>query len=274
LSGGSGQWSLTDGAGLTFAGEVNDGVVSVKLEGAEIARYETGATIKRDSVVSDEIHGSYVGIQQEKGLLADPPPPLLPKVPRAPVVIKRTPVTCSELPILEDQSGPPHTRRASTIEEFLERTVPELPVDRVGHTLMKPSWEPKLDAKGKVAKANFKLVTKIVRPRWAPAHPPPSEKDRALSDKAVDLIKKHEEKHRDIARTAAARAICAALGLPLQQAKKALWKAWCEGLRAQEELDLHEGQFHVVYDEDSKVIDVTMLPVGKRPTYTDTPECK
>jgi predicted secreted Zn-dependent protease len=105
------------------------------------------------------------------------------------------------------------------------------------------------------------VTTTIVRPRWAGGRPNPANK--AAIAKAEELIKKHEEKHRDIARAHAARAVKQMKGKTEKQADTVLAKILKEYDSAQKALDASEGMMSVVEKDGGATIDIIIGPVKK-----------
>jgi hypothetical protein len=149
---------------------------------------------------------------------------------------------CSEEPTIDTASPVPVTINADSAVEFVQKAAQAL-----GNPHMAPAfaWNPEADEKGRVTKVNLKITTKIIRPRWGGGRLGTSGRDpdheRALIKRAEDLIKAHEERHRDIARDFAKKAVCAAMGKSGKAVDQAIKDVLCAMNKAQEALDGKEG---------------------------------
>jgi hypothetical protein len=144
-----------------------------------------------------------------------------------------------EVPTIKATSPVPFDVRADTADEFVRSSNAALgSVGEVGH--MQPSINWNLETtNGRVTKVNMVVETQIVRPRFAGGRP--SDAERAVIKQAEELIKAHEERHRDIARDFATRAVKAALGKSAQDAEKTLAKFMRDMDAAQATMDHREG---------------------------------
>jgi hypothetical protein len=178
---------------------------------------------------------------------------------------KAGPGTCSEQPTWESDTPVPTDIRADSALEFVNKMKAALG----GSPHMEPSftWSPEANDKGRITKVNMKIKTKIIRPRFAGGRM--SDAERALVNKVEALIKAHEERHREIAKTYAQRAVCAAIGKestskdPSQEAPyvKAMKTVMCEMNKAQEALDHKEGTLRwTLADGGTGVTDVNLAP--------------
>ena len=123
-----------------------------------------------------------------------------------------------------------------------------------------------VDAKGKVTKVNMTVELSISRPRYGGGRG--SDKDKAIIQKAVELIKDHENQHAAIAKQMFAAAVCAALGKKEADAEKAIDNIVCKTMaKAQEDYDMQHGQIVVIKDSTGAPSDVTTGPVATRPDY-------
>lgn len=173
----------------------------------------------------------------------------------------KAPAACSESPNWQPVQSIPVDIRADTAVEFVSKVKGALG----GNPHMQPnvSWAPDVDDKGRVTAVHFSITTKIVRPRFAGGRP--SEEERQLITKVEDLIKAHEERHRDIAKDFAQRAVCAALGKSSAGTpapyEVAINKTMCAMNKAQEDLDHKEGTLKWTLDSGgTKVLDVALAP--------------
>ena len=146
----------------------------------------------------------------------------------------------TELPTFKATTPVPFDVRADTADDFVANANAGMGgVGTVGH--MKPSfsWNLETDARGRVTKVNMVVETEIVRPRFAGGRP--SDAERAVIKQAEDLIKGHEERHRDIAKDFATRAVKAALGKTASQADATLNQFMKDMDAAQVTMDHREG---------------------------------
>jgi len=174
-----------------------------------------------------------------------------------PLQQKSAPATCSEQPTWNPEVSIPADIRADTALDFSQQVKSALG----GNAHMKPSfsWAPDVDDKGRITKVNMTITTKIVRPRFAGGRP--SDQERALIVKLEGLIKAHEERHREIAKKFAQRALCAAIGKTGSTYEKAINGVLCEMNKAQETLDKSEGTVRWTLDPaGGQVVDVGLAP--------------
>jgi Bacterial protein of unknown function (DUF922) len=174
-----------------------------------------------------------------------------------PLQQKSGPATCSEQPTWKPEVSIPTDIRADTALDFSQQIKRALG----GNPHMQPSftWSPDVDDKGRITKVNMTISTKIVRPRFAGGRP--TDQERALIVRLEGLIKAHEERHRDIARRFAQRALCAAIGKDGNSYEKAINTVLCEMNKAQEALDKTEGTVRWTLDPTgSRVVDVGLAP--------------
>jgi hypothetical protein len=174
-----------------------------------------------------------------------------------PLQQKSAPATCSEQPTWNPEVSIPADIRADTALDFSQQVKSALG----GNAHMKPSfsWTPDVDDKGRITKVNMTITTKIVRPRFAGGRP--SDQERALIVKLEGLIKAHEERHREIAKKFAQRALCAAIGKTGSTYEKAINGVLCEMNKAQETLDKSEGTVRWTLDPaGGQVVDVGLAP--------------
>ena len=174
---------------------------------------------------------------------------------------QKAPATCSEKPNWQPEQSIPVDIRADTALDFVSQMKTALG----GNPHMKPSftWNPETYEKDRITKLNLNITTMIVRPRFAGGRP--SDAERKLIDKAESLIKAHEERHRDIAKTFAQKAVCAAIGKSSAgkppDYEHAIKAVMCEMNKAQEALDRKEGTLRwMLGDGGSRVVDVNLAP--------------
>lgn len=137
------------------------------------------------------------------------------------------------------------------------------------HTAAEVEWNLE-STDGKVDKTNTELKTKIIRPRYGGGRA--SDAEKALIKRAVEFIKAHEERHRDIARAAYQQAICDALGKSLTAANAVFEKTRCvTEPEAQAALDAKEGKLEWVQDKNNNVVD--FKAVGVKANYKPD-DCK
>ena len=164
---------------------------------------------------------------------------------------------CNESPTFTVSSPVPVDVLADSVVEFNNRMNAALG----GNPHMQPKfgWNFEVDPNWRVTKANLTVDTQIVRPRWSGGRP--SDKERALINKAVELIKAHEERHRDIAKAAMSVAVCATHGKTEAAATKALNDAFKKMDQAQNDLDAAEGRMSIVLDGNGQPADVVLVGV-------------
>jgi len=123
---------------------------------------------------------------------------------------------------------------------------------------------------GKVDRTNTELETTIIRPRYGGGRA--SQQEKALIKRAVEFIKAHEERHRDISRAAYQQAICDALGKSLGAANAVFEKTRCvKEPGAQAALDAKEGKLDWVQGPGGTVVD--FKAVGVKANYVPA-DCK
>ncbi|GHB83665.1 hypothetical protein GCM10010347_63170 [Streptomyces cirratus] len=258
VTGSAKQLDLVDGHG-TYTTTQDGEVFAKTIQNGRVSGTDLGGTVKIESIRCDEVSGSHAGAQ---GPLTDSEP--------TPVTLTKT--GCSEVPTIID-SNDVNTINASTVNEFLKNARYDAGgAAAVGH--LKPEIEDRFefDGKNNVKKVNYTLKTKIAHPRWALGHPLPTEQQRALLNKAVELIKAHEIHHREIARQFAQKAVCAAVGRSEGAARKIITETNCDGFRAQEKFDLEQGSIAVVLNSKAEIIDVKTAPLDTRPNYSKFPD--
>lgn len=164
---------------------------------------------------------------------------------------------CGETPTFTTSSPVPVDVLADSVSEFNNKMNAALG----GNPHMQPKfgWNFEFDQRGLVSKANLTVDTQIVRPRWSGGRP--SDTERALIVKAVELIKAHEERHRDIAKDSMNIAVCATHGKTEAAATKALNDAFKKMDAAQAALDAREGQMSIVLDGNGQPSDVLLVGV-------------
>lgn len=137
------------------------------------------------------------------------------------------------------------------------------------HTAAEAAWNLE-STNGKVDKTNTELKTTIIRPRYGGGRA--SDAEKALIKRAVEFIKAHEERHRDIARAAYQQAICDALGKSLTAANAVFEHTRCvTEPEAQAALDAKEGKLEWVQDKNNNVVD--FKAVGVKANYKPD-DCK
>jgi hypothetical protein len=144
-----------------------------------------------------------------------------------------------EVPTFRTTSPVPVDVRADTADAFVSNSNAAMGnVGEVGH--MKPTINWNIETtNGRVTKVNMVVETQIVRPRFAGGRP--SDEERAVIKQAEELIKAHEERHRDIARNFTTRAVRAALGRSQQDADNTINRFMRDMDAAQAAMDHREG---------------------------------
>ncbi|ESS73482.1 hypothetical protein MGMO_19c00020 [Methyloglobulus morosus KoM1] len=170
-------------------------------------------------------------------------------------------LTCTEKLTWKPVIEVPIDIKADSLVEFSTKISPALG----GYPHLQPAIEYNLefDAQGKVTKTNLMLQTKIVIPRWSGGRP--SEKEKELILKYVQLIKSHEERHRDIARQIMSDAVCAMHGKTGENALKVLKEYESKMNKAQDALDAKEGQAQIVFDNKGNPSDIVLVGVKNKP---------
>jgi hypothetical protein len=188
------------------------------------------------------------------------PPAPAPTPTPAPAPAPGATPACAELPTFNYTSKPP--------ADVLGDNVVANAKAQIGDPFTKPteSHDMERDDKGAVIKVNMTVDISISRPRWAGGRP--SDKEKALIFKAVDLIKDHESQHAAIAKQMFAAAVCAALGKKGPDANKAIDNVVCKTMaKAQEDYDMQHGELVVVKDATGAPSDVATGPVPNRPNF-------
>jgi hypothetical protein len=149
--------------------------------------------------------------------------------------------SAGEAPTFHVTSSVPVNVLADTVDQFVDNSNAALGgVGELGHMKPTVTWNLELDDKGKVTRVNMVVDTAINRPRWSGGRPQ-SDQEKALIKKAEDLIKAHEERHRDIARDFTSRAVTAAHGQTEATANKTLARFMKDMDAAQAAMDHREG---------------------------------
>ena len=100
------------------------------------------------------------------------------------------------------------------------------------------------DAKGKVIRANLRVRTTTERPHWIAGRPIGDEK--AVIEQAEELIRGHEERHREIMKNGMRSAVAEMRGKTTAQADKILVK-WIGRVDAEQDaLDVREGKIDII----------------------------
>jgi hypothetical protein len=171
---------------------------------------------------------------------------------------------CHEKPEFKDTSPVPVDILADSFSEFVNKIVPQLGGDP--HMQPHYTWHLELDNKGRVTAVNMKLETTILRPRWSGGRP--NQKDADLINKAVELIKGHEENHRSIERQNAESAVCNAIGKSEATALKTINEAIKKSCKEQENFDLKNGSIKGVKGSNGDYADVMITSLPKKPNYS------
>jgi len=149
-----------------------------------------------------------------------------------------------ELPKFTSTTGIPLDVRADTVDEFGRNCNAALgDKNEVGHMQPTINYNLEIDDIGRVTKVNMVVDTQIVRPRWAGGRA--NDTERALIKRAEELIKAHEERHRDIAKTFTARACKEMRGKAEKKAEEIFKKVMKEMDKAQDAFDALEGKIIV-----------------------------
>ena len=164
-----------------------------------------------------------------------------------------------EVPTMRPTSPVPTDIRTDTAVDFVDQAnAARGGGGEVGHMKPSISYNPDADASGKITRVNMVVETSIVRPRFAGGRP--NDVNRAAIKTAEDLIKAHEERHRDIARDYATRAVKAMRGKTGPAVKKAFDDAMKQMDAAQAALDTKEGKITVRESNGGATVDVALGP--------------
>ena len=171
-----------------------------------------------------------------------------------------------EVPVFNSTTPVPVDVRADSVEAFVNNANTAMgSVGTAGHMASDFKFNLEVDSKGRVTKVNMVVNTKIVRPRFAGGRP--SDSDRALIKKAEDLIKTHEERHRDIARDHGTRAVKAMRGKSQAKAIEIFNDFMKQLDKAQDDFDAKEGMLIVDHNGPNgtagPATDVRVGPIPK-----------
>lgn len=100
------------------------------------------------------------------------------------------------------------------------------------------------DAAGRVARSNLTVKTTTRRPHWTGGRPIGDEK--AVIEQAEELIRAHEERHREIMKNGMRNAAAEMRGKPKSKADAILVKWIAQVDKEQDALDAREGQIQVI----------------------------
>jgi hypothetical protein len=145
---------------------------------------------------------------------------------------------------------------ADRVETFIERVIAHFGGKREGgHTSITLDSSPEFKD-GHCTRAGVKLTTTITRPLWGGGRAPSEEHKKALQ-KAVQLIKEHEGRHRQAAIDVATQAVKGAVGKTQPAAEAILNQLGAKSEAAQADLDHKEGKLTAFNDGT----DVKLEPV-------------
>jgi hypothetical protein len=165
-----------------------------------------------------------------------------------------------ETPVFRATSPAPNDVLADTVDQFASGANAAMGAGgEVGHMEANIQFNPDTDDQGRITRVNMVVDTKIVRPRWAGGRPT-TDKEKALIKKAEELIRAHEERHRDIARDFATRAVKAMRGQPGDKAQKVFDKFMKDMDAAQAAFDHREGKLIVDHDANGNATGVRSGP--------------
>ena len=165
----------------------------------------------------------------------------------------------NETPTMNPTSPVPNDIHADTAVEFVNAANNARGGGgEVGHMAPNITIDPTFDANGKVDRVNMTVGTSIVRPRWSGGRP--NDVQKAAIKKAEQLIKEHEERHRDIARDYATRAVRAMHGKTAAAAQKLYDDTMKQMDAAQKALDQKEGGISVKESGGGATVDVSLGP--------------
>jgi hypothetical protein len=134
---------------------------------------------------------------------------------------------------------------ADTVDTFLERANAHLGGKKeAGHTNITFDTSPTIKD-GKCVRAGVTVTTKITRPVWGGGRPPSDDHKKAIQ-KAVQLIKEHEGRHRQAAIDVATQVVADAVGKTQTAAEAILNQIGMKSSDAQVALDAKEGKISSV----------------------------
>ncbi|MGL4424500.1 MAG: DUF922 domain-containing protein [Gemmataceae bacterium] len=142
-----------------------------------------------------------------------------------------------------------NTINADSLEDFIQKANSAMNEgDAVGHLEPEFSEEYEVDEKtGRLKNVKVTLKSKIVRPVFGTGRVR-TDAERDLINKAVEIIKNHEEKHRDIAKKYA-KAYLKALQRGTEKNKEAIFKKIETQMDAEQAaFDAREGQLYIDYN--------------------------
>jgi len=148
-------------------------------------------------------------------------------------------------PIFEDIDKPFNVRADDPVE-FVNKGNEYLGRGIAGHmktdTLTVANAD--TDGKGRVTRANLRVRTTTERPRWIAGRPIGDEK--VVIEQAQELIRQHEERHREIMKSAMTSAVAEMRGKSTAEADKILAKWLGRVDTNQDALDAREGRIDII----------------------------
>jgi Bacterial protein of unknown function (DUF922) len=173
-----------------------------------------------------------------------------------------------EVPVFTTTTPVPVPIQADSVVDFVNNINTAMGgKGEAGHMQADIKTNPEVDSKGRVTKVNMVVNTEIVRPRWSGGRP--TDSDRVLIKKAEQLIKTHEERHRDIAKDYMARAVKAMRGKSAGKAEATLKDFIKQMDKAQQDFDAKEGLLIVDFNgpngKAGPATDVRAGPLPKEP---------
>jgi|KBSSwiStaDraftv2_1062776.scaffolds.fasta_scaffold185547_2 hypothetical protein len=148
-------------------------------------------------------------------------------------------------PIFEDIDKPFNVRADDPVE-FVNKGNAYLGKGIAGHmktdTLTIANAD--TDGKGHVTRANLQVRTTTERPQWIAGRPIGDEK--VVIEQAQELIRQHEERHREIMKSAMTKAVAEMRGKTTAEADKILAKALSRVDADQDALDTREGRIEII----------------------------
>lgn len=148
-------------------------------------------------------------------------------------------------PIFEDVDKPFNVRADDPVE-FVNKGNAYLGQGIAGHMKTDPLTiaNADTDGKGRVTRANLRVRTTTERPRWIAGRPIGDEK--VVIEQAEELIRGHEERHREIMKGAMIKAVTEMRGKPTAEADKILAKWLSRVDTDQDALDTREGRIEII----------------------------
>jgi hypothetical protein len=148
-------------------------------------------------------------------------------------------------PLFQDIDRPFNVR-ADDPAQFVNKANEYLGQGIAGHMKTDPLTVDKAetDSRGRVIRANLLVRTTTERPHWVAGRTIGDEK--TVIEQAEELIRQHEERHREIMKSGMTSAVNEMRGKSTAEADKILVKWMARVDKLQDELDAREGQIEII----------------------------